>query len=933
LYCIEEKGVMVSPLLESKLRLPRLQSSLIFRKRLLNRLDAGLERKLTLISAPAGSGKTTVVRQWISARAGEGHDSEALRVAWIALDAGDNDLVQFWRYFITASQVFQPGTDRSAVLSWFSTIQQPPFAPAPLETILTVFLNELAHSDDDRLLVLEDYHAITEPRIHEMLTFVLDHLPPTFHIVLIARGDPPLPLIRLRAHNELCELHGADLRFSSEETQAFLQQELPFSLPAETIGHLATRLEGWPVGLRLLAFMLQGRESQREAEAFLVTFTGGQRPVLDYFVTEVLDTQPELIQRFLLSTSTLSRLTGSLCVAVTGNVESEMLLETLDQMHLFLEPLGGRGQWYRYHALFAEAMQHEALRRLDEAELRAVSFKASSWYEEHGMPEDAIEAALHAQDFTHAATMIEQLVDFNAPYLPALHRWLKVVPSDVLNQHPILCLSSAIAELIAHLTDRYLLENRALFEEPLGTAERIWLAEGNTARLGETFALRALFASGDHHEMPEAVNWARKALVCLPAKERGWRSTCIRILGLNAYREGHLHEAHHFLRDAYTLSDTIGNRPVARVTTLLLGNICAEQGELHQAEIYFQQVLIEARAQADPTDAGPAQLCLAQLAYDWNRLQVAEQQVQEIIERGAQIPVDGIEERALFQMVCIQYALGQRIQMQELLMPLLARLHAHHLQPVYRDVLLFQVRLQIADGDLIAAQHSYEKLVAERNTSSSELHPLEHRALPYTTTFVEQEEILQARLLLARREAQLALVLLQRLLPAAQEAGRTRPALEMQLLIVLAHAALKQVQEARQHLYLVLVQTWSEGYVRLFLDEGMPLLTLLRDLSASVRERSLLAYLQTILQAFAQEQGGLFFQLAPVSPSLLEPLSRQEQRVLRLLVAGRSNPEIARELVVSVNTIRTQVQSIYRKLGVSNRIAASEAARSLNLLS
>ncbi|GHO50527.1 LuxR C-terminal-related transcriptional regulator [Ktedonospora formicarum] len=910
----------LAPLLEPKLCLPRLQASLVARPHLLTRLNASLQRKLTLISAPAGFGKTTLVRQWVSMR--HTREKETERVAWISLDTDDTDPVRFWSYVVTACQVFRPGIGQS-VLSWLSVASQPPFPSVPLETILTSFLNDLASYEGNGLLILDDYHVITEPRIHATLTFVLDHLPPTLHLILIARGAPPLPLPRWRACNELCEVLAGDLRFLVEEMQTFLHQELPFALSAEAIKQLAPRLEGWPVGLRLLTFLLQGRANQAEVETLLSTFSGEQQSVFDYFVTEVLDTQPEPLQRFLLLTSVLSRLTSSLCAAVAGDDQSEHLLSTLNQAHLFLESLDGNGHWYRYHALFAEAMRREARQRLGEEALCLVLCKASFWYEEHGLLEEAVEAALQAQDAVHAATLMTHIIDFNAlMYVPTLSRWLKHLPENVLKQYPTLCLSYAITQFFIHVADLHLQANRthfrALLEEPLHQAEHTWQASGDIARLGEVFAFRALLASSSQEEMQEAVNWARQALDCLPEKQLAWRSTCMRIMGLFAQREGQLNAARRFFREACTLSKTIGNRPIARVTTLLLGQVSFEQAELHQAAAYYQHVLHEARAQNDPTDMGPALLYLAQLAYECNDLHTAQQYVQEAATLAERMEDEELQGHVLFHLARIQHALGHRTEAQEHLARLFVCLQPF--QPLYQEALLLQARFQLDMGDVAAVQRSYLRLIGEQE-----------RRLR-TPAVAEQEELLHVRLRLSTGEAHLALEQLQRLLPSAQEAGRVRRVLEIHLLMALAYAALKQMLAARQQACIVLGQACSEEYLRFFLDEGKVIVPLLRHLLGNVHEKPLRAYLRRILHAFASEPGQPPLP-SPASLSLLELLSPQEQRVLSLLTAGHSNPEIARSLVVSVNTVRTQVQSIYRKLGVNNRVAASEAARSLRLLS
>src|SRR5438132_1885425 len=324
-----------TPLLVPKFQLPPLHPSLVPRERGLSLLDRALEHRLTLVSASAGYGKTTLVRQWVAERSTQ---PQFPPVAWVSLDGGDNDPVRFWRYLMTACQVFGDHVAREA-LALLRSMPQPPFEASLTETALTVFLNALAHCERGGILVLDDYHAITSLRIHQTMTFFLAHLPADMHVIMITRSDPPFSLAGLRARNDLCDVRSSDLRFSPEETAAFLQQMLPVPFAPEIASRVHTSLEGWAAGLRLLLMALRESATPREIEPLLRVFAGGKPALQDYFLTEVFTTQPEHLQRFLLQTSVLARLTGSLCVAITGERESERMLETLARANLFLEPL------------------------------------------------------------------------------------------------------------------------------------------------------------------------------------------------------------------------------------------------------------------------------------------------------------------------------------------------------------------------------------------------------------------------------------------------------------------------------------------------------------------------------------------------------------------------------------------------------------------
>ena len=906
-------------LLASKVRPPRLHTALVARERLLAQLDAGLAGKLTLVSAPAGCGKTTLVRQWLGA---PGDRPRLPPVAWVSLDPGDNDPVRFWRYVITAYQAVDAEIGHSA-LELLATLPRPPFEPAPLEPVLTTFLNEVTDCAQRGILVLDDYHVIIAPRIHETVSFVLEHLPATLHVLIVTRGDPPLPLARLRAGGDLHDVQAVDLRFSQEETAAFIRQNVGIQLSSETIALLDAHLEGWAAGLRLLALALQGRTTPREVESVVGSFAGTHRPLQDYVVREVLQAQPERLQDFLLRTSGLSRLTGSLCDAVTGGDDGDQLLDALERAGLFLEPLDGVGGWYRYHALFAEAMQQEARRRLGDDALRRVSLRASLWYEQHELPAEAVEAALRAEDTSRAADLIDQMSGTNLPLqmqeLHTLRRWLGQIPDPVLRQHPALCVSFATALTFTSLAERSSPTLISRLDAVLQMAEQGFRAADQTLRLGEVFACRALVAR-QRGEPEQTVAWARQALAHLPAEAPAWRAISVNIVGLEAQRSGQLEVARQRLLEARALSETLGNRAFMQPLLGMLGAVCIDQAELHQAAAYGHDMLAEARNMGDRDDVAHALLILAQVSYERNDLDAAQRESEEVFAIGEQLGDEQFQARSSLILARVQHAQSQTAPAQQRLAALLARLRPHH-SPLHdqlcREAQACQARLQLAVGDLAAVQRW-----AAGGATDVATPPRADR---------EREELLLARLRITEGRADEASGLLERVLCAAQEGGRSRNALEAQVLSALAQAALRQSQRARQHIRAVLFVARAEGYVRLFLDEGEPMAALLRTIVPHLREKPLVAYVEGILHDIAQERTDQSASVAPapVAWPLSEPLSPREQRVLRLLAAGRSNPEIARELFVSINTVKAHVKSIYRKLNVSTRVEASDAARHL----
>ncbi|MEP7188950.1 MAG: hypothetical protein ABI901_07175, partial [Roseiflexaceae bacterium] len=788
------------PLLTPKLQLPRLPAGLVARTRLFAQLDAGLERKLTLLAAPAGFGKTTLVASWLATRTeGQGRRTglNALslrpRAAWLALDEGDNDPIRFWRYVISACQSFDAQLGQSA-LALLATTLQPPFNPLSHEMLLSPFLNDLARQERHGILVLEDYHVITEPRIHAAVGFFLDHLPATLHVIILTRREPPLSLARMRAGGDLGELHAVDLRFSIEETGRFLHQTIATALAPEAVTQIDSQLEGWGAGLRLLVLALQGRDSPPEIARVLATFAGSHRPVLDYFVAEVLSAQPPHIQDFLLRTSMLGRLTGALCDVILGiendklkiektKVEtqhsqfsilnSQLLLEQLARTNLFLEPLDGAGQWYRYHALFADAMRHEARNRLGDGVLRGVAATASAWYEQHAMLAAAVEAALQAQDSARATALIERIVA-NTQFSHAnqlfseatewhtLRRWLEQLPEPVLREHPLLCLNYAIALLLVLMAGRSHGPTVALVETTLQMAEDGFRATNNTAKLGEVFAFRSISVK-QRGEIDESVALARQALALLPAEEMAWRGASLSSIGTGEHFAGRLDVARKLLIEARAISEAIENWGFTRAIIGMLGAVYVEQGELHMAAAHMRQTLAEARQQDDRDDVAHAQGGLMQLAYEWNALDAAEQQAHETFAIGEQLDDLEFQAQATLMLAQIERARGRTAAAQQRIATLLGQIESQRalrLRWYARAARSLQARLQLVAGDLAAVQ----RWADARSRADTVISYLQHA----------REDLLVARLLLAQGQNDQAFALLTRLLATALRAGHTR---------------------------------------------------------------------------------------------------------------------------------------------------------------
>jgi LuxR family maltose regulon positive regulatory protein len=904
-------------LLSTKLVPPPARSSVVPRQRLLARLDEGLDHKINLISAPAGFGKTTLVSEWIDKRRKQ---DELPAIAWVTLDECDNDPVRFWRYVLTACQTCGERVSQSA-LSLLNNSPQPAF-----EALLTQFINEAAQLPNKAILVLEDYHTITAKPVHETLAFFLDNLPVTLHLILMTRGDPPLPLARLRAHNELKELRTADLRFTLEETQAFLQLAVPASLPSEIVTRLAERTEGWAAGLHLVALALQRLKEPSDIEQYLASFTGSHRPILEYLVADVFNAQPETVQAFLLQTSFLSRLTGPLCDAVSDREDSALLLEQLEHANLFLMPIDEAGRWYRYHGLFAEAMQHYAQQRLGIHRLHELARKASSWYAEHAMLADAIEASIYAQDYPHTADLVERVI---APRLVqnefhTLRRWMEQIPQEVLYEHPEICLSFASAILFT--SNPHKTETKARLQSPLEIAERHWQEVENDHKLGEIFAFRSM-VEWQQKDFGASYSFAKQALALLPDADHQWRGISLIMIGVDELMGGKLNAARQTLSQALAHSEASGNMYAILDSMLFIGEVCYQQGELHQAQQVFQQAL--SMTEDAPIDqdqasirAARAQLGLSELALEWNDLQAAEQAVNQAIAARQQFPEEDLLADSAVVLAQVEFARGETSQAQR---SLEARLTQVNRALLLRLPRLYQARFALASGDLAAVQH----WASTKALPGQDLPALQ----------LEQEALVVARMHIEQGEAEAALQQLENWLADAREHGRTRSEIQIRLLQAMAQAALGESEHARQILIQALVLAQQEGHQRIFLDKGEKLAELLQNTVPDIQDASLAAYGRAILYTLAQEQTLRAAAISadedlpkePLVEPLIEPLTEQEQRVMRLIAGGRSNPEIAEELFISVNTVKTHVKNIYAKLNVNNRKDARQAARHLKL--
>jgi LuxR family maltose regulon positive regulatory protein len=881
-------------ILRAKLMAPHLASAIIPRQDLLARLDAGLSRKLTLVSAPTGYGKTTLVNYWLAER--------KIPSAWLTLDEYDNDPVRFWTYVVTALRSFAASLGKSA-LSALAGSQ-----PVLFQSVLTALINDLEVLTEPCVLVLEDYHAITSPEINQDVSYLLQNLPSALHLILISRGEPTLPLGILRARDQLVELGAANLRFTAPEAEAFLRQAVQITLPSALLSQLQERTQGWPAGLRLAALSLQDK-SPAEAEKFIQSFSGSHHYVADYLIQEVFESQAQAVQNFLLQTCFLERLTGSLCDTLTGATDGAAMLAQLARGNLFLVLLEGRGErlWYRYNPLFAESIQYLARQRLSGLALKSVFEKASGWYEVHGLYDEAIETALSARLAPRAIALIEKFIEIHdLAELHTLGRWLEEIPEAELYLHPGICFT--YAQVILYSASNRFAPATALRIEPfLSAAEKMWQEQERRQELGALLSFRGLVAwwQGDFQK---AFLYARQSLDQLPEYDVFWRGNSLLIASYEALNDGRVLDAQDKVLEARALLGAAQNIYGVLAAIQILSGIFYWQGELEEAEQLNRQILSQAVGDESMLDdQGFASLSLANIAYERDELDQAEQLAERALDLARQRGDEWLQAQAAIRQAYIHAARDEFQRAGELLKTQVAAIQNPAL---LREIQEVQARLSLLAGELHTLA-GWQALVSEAKDSTLSMQR-------------EREVFTLARLRIAQGEASQALEILKGRVADAAEDGRVRSQIAALCLEATAYAAGSNQVQAAQSLIEALAIGQAHGYRRLFLDEGRPLAGLLQAVTPSLPDHALSLYATTLLHSFNPESFAGQRDLA-----LVEPLSPQEQRVLRLLAAGLTNAEIAQELVVSTNTVKTQVKSIYRKLNVGSRQEARQVARQL----
>ncbi|MEV6415439.1 LuxR C-terminal-related transcriptional regulator [Kribbella sp. NPDC051718] len=874
-------------LLEGKFRLPRRRRGVVERGRLGERLAAATG--LALVSAPAGFGKTTLLTEWLAA--------DGRKAAWLSLDERDNDAASYWSYLVAALQTAVPEVGATAVSLLQSN--QP-----PIEAVLSALLNDLGTIEYDVVLVLDDYHVIEAREIHDGMTFLVEHLPPQIRVVIASRADPALPLARMRARGELVEIRSAELRFTADEVAEYLNTVMGLTLTAHDVAVLEGRTEGWIAALQLAALSMQGRD---DVSGFIAGFAGDDRYIVDYLAEEVLQRQPEDVQSFLLQTSVLDRLCGPLCDAVTGQVGGKDRLAAIERGNLFLFPLDDRRRWYRYHQLFADVLQAHLLDEQPEV-VAGLHQRASAWYEKNGERAEAIRHSLAAKDFEQAAALVELAIpDLRRTRQEAVVRtWLQALPDDVISVRPVLAVTYAGALLIGSELDG--VERRLQQAERYLTddAEKIVVdhdAYGRLAESIETYRAAQSLARGD---LPAAVTHARQALAIAAEDSHLWRSASAGLLGLAYWSTGDLEAAHEAWTACTTGLQAAGYTADALGCAIALADIRLAQGRPSDAMRTFEQALLLKPGQCEPVLRGTADMYvgLAELHRERNDLQAATQFLAKAQAVGEQASLPQYSYRRRVAMARIHAAEGDFAAALQLLDEA-ERVYVGDYFPNVRPIPAVRARVWLAAGELDKA---LAWVADEGLTVDDELSYLR-----------EYEHLTLARVLAAQGTA--TGPFLDRLLQAAEDGKRTGSAIEILVLRSLAHQAGHDAALADLRRALTLAE--PNRHVRIFADDGPALIRLLQTAAKQGDPAA-----QRVLGAVATPD-----RAKPVKQGLIEPLSAREFDVLRLLGTELDGPGIARELVVSLNTVRTHTKHIYAKLGVTNRRAAVRRAGELELFS
>ncbi len=889
------------PFLTTKLYIPPPHPTLVARPRLIKRLNAGLQGKLTLITAPAGYGKTTLLSEWIP------HTNRP--IAWVSLDESDNEVEVFWTYFIAALQTIQKDLGENIL----KVLQYP--APPSVDTLLPELINEIAASSLPIALILDDFHTIKNRRINNTLTYFLDNMPPQMHLIISSRSDPPWPIAHLRGRREMAELHAKNLRFTSEETATFLNNVMGLNLSPEKVTALENRTEGWITGLQMAALSMQGRE---DIAGFIEAFTGSHRFILDYLMEEVLEQQSPRIQAFLLKTSILGRMTGSLCDAVLDDVNSQLILEQLEETNLFIVHLDDKRCWYRYHHLFAELLRNQ-LTLTHPQEISALHQRASAWLEAEGLTEETIQHAFAAKDNEQAARLIEKYAQemLQQSKHSLLSSWIEALPHEIIQNRPWLCVYQSWT--------RHWAGQREGGEDSLNNAERtlkdapFLSAEEKRILPGYIATVRAHYALVNG-EIPRVIEQSQKSLQLVPPTDYYTRSTIGVALGGAYWGKGEILNAAQAFRECASSALKGGYQQRASSALCYQGMMQVRQAKLLQAEETFQKAFelsLGPGGRRFPV-SGYSLAKLGELACEWDELDKAHPLVTDAITLCTQLGHVDLIAEAYAALARVQLAMRDFTGAQNTLQQADQLSQGVTLDPWAMCWLdKCRLRLWIATDKLDRAIRWTETSGLKLDDEFSFHHDLHH---------INLARVLIAQITQTSSPSTFDKVseLLARLLKTAKSAGWVHKEIKILVLQALALYAMKDGKEALTALTQALTLSEPGGYIRTFINEGAPMGSLLHQaLIQGIKP----TYAYKLMMAFEEDT-----RIHQEKSALADPLTDREIEVLRLLATPLSATEIAAKLVVSVHTVRSHTKSIYSKMGVHSRIQAVDQAKETGVL-
>jgi len=890
------------PLLKTKLHIPQRRSDIVPRPLLIKQLNERVQRKLTIITAPAGYGKTSLASDWIHALQSEEpeapHATSNNQITWLSLEEADSEPIRFISYVIAALQQGAPEIGVSA-LSLFEMSQTP-----PINTVLNELINDLSELEDHIMLVLDDYHVISHPEIHEALRYLVEHQPHQLHLVITSREDPPLPLSRLRARGEMVEIRMQDLRFSLDEATQFFSDSMNLDLESEEISVLETRTEGWIAGLQLAGFVLK---TLPDHHAFIDTFSGSHRYVFDYLTDEVLHSQDEEVRRFLVQTAVLKRFNTDLCQAVTGNPNSQAILEQLEQTNVFIVPLDHERVWYRYHHLFADSL----LTELSKADASELYKKAAAWHEAKDMLFEAVGYALDSGDPDFMADMIDvalqQETIWSSGNLVLYSSWLEKLSEPVFTTRPRLSLNAAfVLYSLGHFDDAYQL---------IDLAETDLAAQPDSPEVENLLALAALYrgsivvVQGDIAQAIELISFAQSRL---PRTDHMAHARAHFSLGLANELSGQADGAAKNFLLASDKAQSAGVRHLAVHARCSAAQVLINQGRLNLAEQACRTAIDLAEGQRFPP-LGIAFSILGGIALERNDLTLAEQHLKEGLALSHQgMLLDHVVAGMAFY-IHLTVCQGNTAEFLNVVDEVNGIIEGYGVERFTLVAAAYQARMQLFLTERQAVAQWAKTYQASRPDAS-----------------FEYAELTLVRYLLMSGDIEVMPSILQPLLDAAQREDRSRASLEIKLLFSRYYQDSGDIPTALKWLSEALEIAAPEGFIRIFLDE-LPVLELLPQVQ-EVAPDLVAAILGQQKPPDDVERLVLNEVERPTQPQLPEPLTEQELNILTLIVGGKTNQQIADELVITLGTVKWHVHNILQKLGVRNRTQATIRAQELGLL-